>query len=124
MRGMRLLAPVTLCLLLPAIAGAVNPETGFGGTGIDGAGRPDGQIEVRQLVAGGPAHQAGIRVGDVLTHIDGKPTAGSDFQALVNRRLRGKAGTRVSLTVRRPGVETALTFTVTRRQLAVAGHKE
>ena len=107
---------------LPALA--ANSEKIFGGVGIDGAAAPDGQITVRQLVAGGPAHVAGIRVGDVITHIDGKPTLGSDFRQMVYKRLRGIAGTPVVLKIRRPGEEKALTFTLLRQQLVVTAPKE
>ena len=63
----------------------------------------DGRIVVKQLVAGGPAQLAGIRIGDVITHIDGKPTLGSNFMEKVNYRLRGRAGTAVLIKIRRPG---------------------
>lgn len=96
---------------------AANAARGFGGVGIDGVPLADGRIAVRQLVTGGPAHLAGVRVGDVITHIDSKATRGSDFKAMVERRLRGRAGTKVLITVRRPGVEKPLHFTLTRREL-------
>ena len=108
--------------VLPALA--ANSEKNFGGVGIDGVAASDGQITVRQLVAGGPAHVAGIRVGDVITHIDGKPTLGSDFRQMVYKRLRGIAGTQVVLRIRRPGEEKALTFTLLRQQLVVTAPKE
>jgi len=107
---------------LPVLA--ANSEKNFGGVGIDGVASPDGQIAVRQLVAGGPAHVAGIRVGDVITQIDGKPTRGSDFRQMVQKRLRGTAGTSVVLKVRRSGEEKELTFTLQRQQLLVTAPKE
>ena len=107
---------------LPAVA--ANSEKNFGGVGIDGVAAPDGQITVRQLVAGGPAHVAGIRVGDVITHIDGKPTRGSDFREMVYKRLRGIAGTPIVLKIRRTGEEKTLTFTLQRQQLVVTAPKE
>lgn len=107
---------------LPALA--ANSEKNFGGVGIDGVAASDGQIAVRQLVAGGPAHVAGIRVGDIITHIDGKPTRGSDFRQMVQKRLRGIAGTPVVLKVRRSGEEKELTFTLQRQQLVVITPKE
>ena len=107
---------IILVLLLPAtVGGASQPR--FGGIGIDGVPRPDGQIEVRQLVAGGPAHRAGVRVGDIITRIDGKATKGSTFQEMVNRRLRGRAGTKVRLVISRPGNPKPLRLTLTRREL-------
>lgn len=93
----------------------------FGGIGIDGVPSPDGEIRVRQLVAGGPAHRAGIRLGDVITAIDGKPTKGSSFREMVEKRLRGREGTKVRLTIRRAGQPKPLRFTLVRRQLITTG---
>lgn len=113
-------ATVALPLLLgPSPLLGVNSESSFGGIGIDGVPRADGEIEVRQLVAGGPAALAGIRRGDVITHIDGKPTRGSDFRTMVDRRLRGTAGTPVEIRIYRPKEKSRLRFTLIRRQLLV-----
>lgn len=100
-------------------AWGANSEANFGGVGIDGVPLADGRIVVRQLVLGGPADLAGIRQGDIITHIDGQATAGSDFRHMVAKRLRGKAGTRVRLKVRREGSPAPLSFTLTRRQLVL-----
>jgi C-terminal processing protease CtpA/Prc len=108
--------------VLPALA--ANSEKNFGGVGIDGVAASDGQIVVRQLVAGGPAHVAGIRLGDVITHIDGKPTRGSDFREMVYKRLRGIAGTPVVLKIRRPGEDKVLNFTLQRQQFVVTAPRE
>lgn len=120
----RFLMMIPYILLLSAPVMAANSERNFGGIGIDGIPLPDGQIRVRQLVAAGPAHRAGIRIGDVITHIDGKATLGSDFQAMVQKRLRGSAGTPVVLKIKREGQERPLTFTLTRRQIAMPAAKE
>ncbi len=93
----------------------------FGGVGIDGVPLPNGEIRVRQLVAGGPAHRAGIHIGDFITRIDGIPTKGSDFREIVDKRLRGTEGTKVRLSVRRPGQTKPLEFTLVRRALIVQG---
>ncbi len=97
----------------------VQAAAHFGGVGIDGVPQPNGEIVVRQLVAGGPAHLAGVKIGDVITQIDGTPTKGGDFTTIVNQRLRGKAGSRMLLTVKRPGSEKPLRFTLTRRELVI-----
>jgi C-terminal processing protease CtpA/Prc len=112
---------IILILLLaglsPDAALAANSAGNFGGVGIDGVPLSDGRIQVRQLVTGGPAHLSGIRAGDIITHIDGKQTKGSDFRRMVDTRLRGRAGTKVLLTIRRPGEEKPLHVTLVRRQL-------
>ncbi len=113
------LAMIIWALSAP-LALAANSERNFGGCGIDGVALPDGQIRVGQLVSGGPAHLAGLRIGDIITHIDGKATLGSDFRTMVQKRLRGVAGTPVVVKVKREGEEKILTFTLTRRQMAVS----
>jgi len=111
-------------LFLAAFAWGGNSPVNFGGVGIDGVPRADGTIVVRQLVAGGPAHLAGVKTGDLIVQIDGTPTAGSSFQEMVEHRLRGRAGTPVTLKVRRAGNAKPLTFKLVRRQLALAGARK
>jgi len=106
---------------LAGLGWGANSARDFGGVGIDGVPRADGAIVVRQLVLGGPAQLAGLQVGDVITRIDGKATAGADFKDLVEHRLRGRAGAPVTLQVKRPGSAKPLSFNLVRRQLAVAG---
>ena len=108
-------------LLLAGLVSAASPSRAFGGVGIDGVPWADGSIVVKQLVLGGPAQLAGMRVGDIITKIDGTSTLGSDFKEMVEHRLRGRAGTQVVLRVSRPGNPTHLTFKLMRRQMAVAG---
>lgn len=117
----RALLILFLMLLTLAPAGGAAPAANFGGVGIDGVPLADGEIAVRQLVTGGPAQLAGIRIGDVITHIDGIPTRGSDFRHLVSRRLRGRTGTRVLLAIRRSGQAQPLRFALVRRELVTAG---
>jgi C-terminal processing protease CtpA/Prc len=105
-------------LILPlSLSSAGNAMSKFGGIGIDGVPQANGEILVRQLVAGGPADLAGIRVGDVITRIGGKPVRAGNFQKVVKQQLRGRIGTKVQLTVRRPGQIRLLPFVVTRREL-------
>ena len=110
----------TLIFVFIALS-SVNSEElrKFGGVGIDGIPWADGRIVVRQLVAGGPAHLAGIKAGDIITHIDGKPTKGSDFRHMVDYRLRGEAGTKVQINILRPGEKKPHIFILTRRQLVI-----
>ena len=70
---------------------------------------------------GMPAHEAGVRSGDIILAVDGgdlkrggdeKP---ADFSSRITSKLRGEAGTSFKLTVQRPGVDAPLTLTLTRR---------
>src|SRR3954469_24751763 len=56
---------------------------------------------IGQIAGGGPASDAGLRTGDVVTAIDGKALGGAD--ALVNAVDAHKPGDQVTLTVRRGG---------------------
>ena len=113
-----------LIVLAAASAWGANSSVNFGGVGIDGVPRADGSIVVKQLVLGGPAQLGGVRIGDVITQIDGTSTLGSNFKDMVEHRLRGRAGTPVVLKVRRVGITKALTFKLVRRQLALAGPRK
>ncbi len=112
-----------LILFLPLhLSSEAHGAARFGGVGIDGVPQPTGEIRVRQLVAGGPAHRAGIRVGDIITSIDGKPTKGSNFREMVEKQLRGREGTKVRLTIRRQGQTKPFQFTLIRRELIAPGN--
>jgi len=108
-----------LLMLLVTEVFPANSANRFGGIGIDGVSLSDGQIKIRQIVSGGPAHQAGIKAGDIITHIDGKATSGSDFQQMVQKRLRGVSGTPVVLRIKRVGEDKPLTFELKRRQFLI-----
>jgi putative serine protease PepD len=60
-----------------------------------------GGAAVNQVASGGPAADAGVKNGDVITAIDGKPVGTSD--ALVSAVDSHKPGDQVTLTVRRSG---------------------
>lgn len=121
---MKVIIVTALLFLLTASASlAAVSSKNFGGVGIDGAPWADGRIVVKQLVAGGPAQVAGIRVGDVITHIDGKATEGSNFKEMVEYRLRGRAGTPVLIRIRRPGEIKPHNFKLVRRQLTIPPKK-
>ena len=121
---MRIVLLVVLLFTLAQSALAVNSDINFAGVGIDGRPLPDGRIRVEQIVAAGPAYLAGIRVGDIITHIDGVATRGGSFQELVQKRLRGVSGSKVVLRIQRNGSDKLLTFALTRRRLVVTRHKE
>ncbi|HTU69240.1 MAG TPA: S41 family peptidase [Candidatus Baltobacteraceae bacterium] len=88
----------------------------FGGTGIviqaDDASK---YIAVSDVVPGGPADKAGIQQDDLITAIDGQSTKGWSIDR-ASAHLRGKEGTKVSITILRAG-KTLAPITVTRAKI-------
>lgn len=60
------------------------------------------RMVILDVTPGGPADRAGLRPGDVLVAVDGRPV-GSDTADQTAARLRGPAGTTVSVTVQGGG---------------------
>lgn len=60
------------------------------------------RLVVLTVYAGSPAEKAGIRAHDVILAVDGEPVNSDDWQTTIGR-IRGPAGTTVTLTVRSPG---------------------
>jgi carboxyl-terminal processing protease len=65
---------------------------------------------------GSPSFKAGLRPGDVITTIDGKPTDGLDTTAVADM-LKGPKGTHVHITVAREGTAAPLTFDLMRDEI-------
>ena len=75
----------------------------FGGLGFV-IGMRDGNLTVMKVLKGTPAQRSGIRAKDVISRIEEQSTINMDVQDAVDR-LRGKPGTRVNVTVNKPGAE-------------------
>jgi carboxyl-terminal processing protease len=96
----------------------------FGGTGI--VIQVDDKtkyISVENVVPDGPADKAGIEQDDLITTIDGSSTKGMSLSG-ASAKLRGKEGTRVTLTVQRDGSALPSPIMITRakiHQLSVYG---
>lgn len=84
------------------------------GVGITIQVREDRQgFDIVDVIAGGPAEEAGLQAGDRLLAIDGQTTVDMELSA-TSGLIRGEEGTTVKLTVERAGEKQ--TFTVTRRK--------
>jgi carboxyl-terminal processing protease len=59
-------------------------------------------IEIVRVFPGTPAEEAGLKAGDIIDAIDGKSARGLALED-VSLKVKGKAGTSVSLTVERSG---------------------
>ena len=73
----------------------------------------DGLITVVAPMEGTPAYRMGLRAGDKIVKIDGKPTQGMNTQD-ASSLMRGEAGTMVSITIEREGVDEPLDYTIER----------
>jgi carboxyl-terminal processing protease len=72
----------------------------FSGVGMTVVERPRGLL-VAGVFKDSPAKRAGIRPGDVIVAVDGKSIAGKSSD-VSTARIKGKPGTYVRLTIRRP----------------------
>lgn len=70
-------------------------------------------ITVITAIAGGPSDQLGIQSGDRIIEIEDSSSVGFNNEQVVSR-LRGEKGTKVDVTIVRPGVSNPLYFTITR----------
>ena len=77
----------------------------------------DGGMRVEQVTAGGPAEEAGMQVGDIITEVEGESTLTLGMTG-TRAKVRGEEGTSVALTILRGGER--LTLTVERRSIETA----
>jgi carboxyl-terminal processing protease len=87
-------------------------EGNYGGLGLT-VSMEDGAIKVVAPQEDTPAARAGVKAGDYITHIDGKLVFGGSLDEAVGA-MRGKPGTRVGLTLVRPGQTKPLEVSLTR----------
>jgi len=93
----------------------------FVGVGIEITSE-DGLVKVVAPIEGSPAARAGIHAGDLITRIDNTAVKGLTLNEAV-KLMRGKPGTKVTLTVLRKSENRVLTFTITRELIQVQSVK-
>tara|TARA_A100001388_G_C28751812_1_gene492618 strand:- start:305 stop:1588 length:1284 start_codon:yes stop_codon:yes gene_type:complete len=71
----------------------------FGGLGIE-VTLENGLVKVISPIDDTPADRAGIKSGDLITHIDGEAVMGLSLSEAVTL-MRGKVGSKISLTIKR-----------------------
>lgn len=84
----------------------------FAGLGVEVDFRED-RVTVIATMPNSPAEAAGLRSGDRIVAVDSIPITGVRAEAII-RKMRGAAGTKVRLTIRREGVPEPIQLTVTR----------
>lgn len=73
-------------------------------------------LAVIEVFEGSPAQAAGLRPGDVLTEVDGRSVEGWSVEDVI-RLVRGREGTTVHLTLRRPGMPVPLNLAIPRSRI-------
>ncbi len=87
----------------------------YGGLGIRLA-QDNGSTKVSQVFDGSPADRAGLKVNDIITHIDNEPLNNLTPQEILELS-RGPANTKVVLTILRNGENKPIELTITRENI-------
>jgi len=93
----------------------------YEGIGVELQRQPDGTLRVISPIDDTPAARAGIKAGDLITAIDGKPFKVDEGDS--SGPLRGPAGSKVVLTIVREGRDKPFDVTVARETIRVASVK-
>jgi carboxyl-terminal processing protease len=75
----------------------------FGGLGIE-VSMENGLVKVVSPIDDTPAARAGLKPGDLITHLDGEPVQGLSLPEAVEK-MRGPVDSEIKLTIRREGRE-------------------
>ena len=101
-----------------ALDASSSPESGVGVATVQDA---DGNMEIVRVSAGSSGKEAGLQVGDVILALDGKEVVRMGY-GTAEKLLDGTAGTKVELTVLRPGQDgeapEVLSFEISREEYA------
>jgi carboxyl-terminal processing protease len=99
----------------------VGTQGEFGGLGIE-VGMEDGLVKVVSPIEDTPAYEAGIKSGDLIIKLDDTLVKGLTLNEAV-KRMRGKPGSNILLTVLRKTENKPLLITVTRAVIKVKSVK-
>jgi carboxyl-terminal processing protease len=89
----------------------------FGGLGIE-VGIQKGKLTIISPIEDTPAFRAGLKPGDHISAIEGKSTEGITIIEAV-RKLRGKPGTKVTISIEREGMDEPFDVTITREIIKI-----
>lgn len=89
----------------------------FGGLGME-IGQEDGFIKVVAPIEDTPAERAGVKSGDFIVKIDNVATRGMTVSEAV-KKMRGKPGTKISLTLSRKNADKPIVVHLTRAIIKV-----
>lgn len=89
----------------------------FGGLGLE-LQQQDGHIRVVSPIDGTPGFRAGIKPGDYIIAVDGHPIDGTPLDEAV-KKMRGKANTKITLTLVREKTPKPIVVTLTREVIHI-----
>ncbi|MBF0159307.1 MAG: S41 family peptidase [Magnetococcales bacterium] len=99
----------------------VDTRGEFGGLGIE-ISRGDRAIKIVAPIEDTPAHHAGVQPGDLIVKIEDESTQEMDLLEAV-KKMRGKPGTKITLTLARKGEVKPIVVTLTRAIIKVRSVK-
>jgi carboxyl-terminal processing protease len=89
----------------------------YGGLGME-IGMRNNQITVISPMENSPAEKAGITAGDIIEKIDGDLVSNLSPEKISNR-LRGPVGSKVKITILRPGYDGEISLDLTREEIVI-----
>ena len=95
----------------------VETKGEFGGLGIE-VTMENGLVKVVSPIDDTPAAKAGVKAGDLITHLDGEQVMGLTLSEAVDR-MRGLVGTEIILMIRREGVEQPIETRIVRAVIKI-----
>ncbi|MBF0181659.1 MAG: PDZ domain-containing protein [Magnetococcales bacterium] len=99
----------------------VDTHGEFGGLGIE-ISRDERGVRVVSPIEDTPAYRAGMKAGDIIVKIDNTSAVDMDLLEAV-KKMRGKPGTKITLTVVRKGETKPLSFTIVRAIIKIRSVK-
>ena len=89
----------------------------FGGLGLEVTSE-NGIIRVVSPIDDTPAARAGVKAGDLITMLDGQTVQGLTLNEAVDK-MRGPAGSKIQLTIKRDGVNTPIELAMQREVIHI-----
>ena len=94
----------------------------FSGVGMDVALK-DGMVTVISPVEGTPAFHAGIKAGDIIIALNGRAVRRASAEHIIDQ-MRGPPNTKITVTIKRVGVDHPLVFSMRREIIRIKVAKQ
>ena len=117
------LDPHSVYLTEDAFKNLQDTTTGeFTGLGLE-VGMEDGYVKIISPIDGSPAAEAGLQSGDVILKLDQAPVKGMSLNDAIDI-MRGPKGTKIKLTIGRPGESQPFDVTLIRDVIKIASVRQ